>query len=89
MTTRCRGTTTGERDLAITEPVPAQVSQSHGRPFWVIQGESIARVIWEAIQDDEVKALPFGRGKVDQYVDSTDILSHVTRCRAMGTLYSV
>jgi hypothetical protein len=55
--------------LAITEPVPTQVSQFHGRPFLVIQGESIAERIWESIRDPEVQALPWGIGKVDQYLD--------------------
>ena len=75
-------------DLGITAPVLAQVSRFWSRPFWVIQGERIARVIWEAIQDPEVKRLPFGVGKVDQYVDSTDTLSHAGRCRRLGGLYT-
>jgi hypothetical protein len=75
-------------DLGITAPVPAKVSRFWGRPFWVIQGEKIARAIWEVIQDQEVKRLPYGVGKVDQYVDSTDILSHTKRCRQLGALYT-
>jgi hypothetical protein len=76
-------------DLGITEPLPASVSRFHSRPFMVIQGESIARSIWETITDETVKALPFGVGKVDQYLDSTDILSHASRCRALGAVYEV
>jgi hypothetical protein len=75
-------------DLGITRPVPTQVSQFHGRPFLVIQGETIARATWDAIQDEQVKALPFGVGKVDQYLDSTDTLSHSRRCRRMSDLYT-
>lgn len=75
-------------DLGITAPVPARVSRFWGRPFWVIQGERIARAIWEAIQDQEVKRLPYGMGKVDQYVDSTDVLSHPGRCCRLGALYA-
>jgi len=74
-------------NLRITEPVPERVSQFYNRPFMVIQGESIARAIWEAINDKEVKTLPYGVGKVDQYVDSTDILSHTERFRKLGALY--
>ena len=74
-------------DLALTPPVPASVSKFHDRPFLVIQGESIARAIWDEIEDEEVRALPYGVGKVDQWVDSTDILSSTPRCRLLRTLY--
>jgi hypothetical protein len=74
-------------DLDITKPMPTKVSQFHNRPFMVIQAEAIAKAIWEAIEDDEVKALPYGVGKIDQYVNSADILSHIDRCRKLGILY--
>lgn len=73
--------------LGISDRVPVRVSQFHSRPFMIIQGERIARTIWEAIEDDAVKALPFGVGKVDQYLDSTDILSSSSRCRALDSVY--
>lgn len=75
-------------DLGLTEPVPTRVSQFHSRPFMVIQAEAIAVLLWEAIQDEEVKALPFGVGMIDQYVDSTDVLSHTGRCGRLGVLYT-
>jgi hypothetical protein len=74
-------------DLGITPPVPTQVSQFHTRPFMVIHGESIGEAIWEAIEDEQVRALPYGVGKVDQYVDSTDILSNAERFRKLNALY--
>lgn len=74
--------------LGITEPVPAKVSQFHDRPFVVIQAETIGERIWEAIRDEEVQALPWGLGKIDQYVDNTDVLSHTARCRRLGELYA-
>jgi len=74
-------------DLGIAEPVPTRVTQFYDRPFRVIRGEEIASALWDAIQDPEVRALPLGVGKVDQYVDSTDILSHTERCRKLGALY--
>jgi hypothetical protein len=37
--------------------------------------------------DEAIRALPAGVGKVDQYLDSTDILSNPARCRAMAGLY--
>jgi len=78
---------TMHNDLAITEPVPTTASQFHSRPFMVIHGDAIARAIWEVIEDPEVKRLPYGVGKVDQYVDSTDTLSHSGRCQKLRALY--
>ncbi len=74
-------------ELGVTEPVPTQVTQFHDRPFLIIRGEEIARVIWDAIEDPEVLALPFGVGKIDQHIDSTDILSYTERSRKLGALY--
>lgn len=80
--------TAQHNDLGITRPVPTTVSPFHGRPFRVIQGEAIARTIWEAIEDEQVRALPYGLGKVDQFIDSTDVLSSTERCRQMAALYT-
>ena len=74
--------------LGLTEPVPEKVSRFHGRPFRVIQGETIARKIWERIGDPSVKDLPFGVGKVDQFGDSTDLLSEVDRTRKLSPVYT-
>lgn len=73
--------------LAITAPIPDKVSYFHDRPFRVIDGGTAAEITWEAIADAAVRALPPGLGKVDQYIDSTDILSDANRCRALGRLY--
>jgi hypothetical protein len=75
-------------DLGITAPVPTEVSQFYSRPFHVIHGESIALAIWECIEDAEVRALPYGVGKIDQYLDSTDILSNTDHSRRLRSLYS-
>lgn len=79
---------TMHNNLGLTEPVPTRVSQFHSRPFMVIQADAIALLLWEAIQDRQVRALPFGVGMIDQYVDSTDVLSHTGRCRRLGVLYN-
>ena len=73
--------------LGITEPVPVRATLFWSRPFLVIHGDAIARAIWDAIQDPEVKALPFGVGKVDQFVDSTDVLDSTVRCSGLIKLY--
>jgi hypothetical protein len=78
---------TMHNDLGITKPMPTRVSQFHDRPFMVIGGEAVGQTIWEAIEDREIKALPYGVGKIDQWVDSTDILSHPERFRRLRALY--
>ncbi len=69
--------------LHITDPVATQSRCFHERPFLVIGGEEIAQRLWDAIRDPKVRALPYGVGKVDQFVDSTDVLSHDGRCRSL------
>ncbi len=59
--------------LGVTEPLSAKVSQFHSRPFLVIQAWEFADVIWDAIEDEEVKRLPKYVGSVDQFSDSTDV----------------
>jgi hypothetical protein len=76
-----------QNDLGMTEMVPTKVRQFHNRPFRVIEGEEIAKSLWDAIQDPEVRALPYGVGAIDQYVDSTDVLSYTVRSRKLGALY--
>jgi hypothetical protein len=76
-----------QNDLGMTEMVPTKVRQFHNRPFRVIEGEEIAKSLWDAIQDPEVRALPYGVGAIDQYVDSTDVLSYTVRSRRLGALY--
>lgn len=75
--------------LHITAPVPTHVHPFYERPFWVIGGEDIAQQIYAVIHDEPVRALPMGLGKVDQFIDSTDVLSHDGRCRALLDLYQM
>jgi hypothetical protein len=79
---------TTHNELGLTGPQEAQVSRFHNRPFLVIQAEKIAQAIWNTIEDPQVRALPFGLGKVDQWVDSTDVLSHGDRCQRLEDIYS-
>ena len=52
----------------------------HDRPFTVLDGERYAAALRDAITDPVVRGLP-PTGAVDQWVDSTDVLSHATRSR--------
>jgi hypothetical protein len=63
-------------DLGITEPLSTKSSHFHGRPFLVIQAGEFADAIRDQIQDERVRTLPEAIGSIDQFVDSTDVLSN-------------
>jgi hypothetical protein len=73
--------------LRITAEVPTDVSSFYERPFQVLHSQDIARAIRDTIEDEEVKALPFGLGKIDQISDNTDLLSYSERFRKTSALY--
>ena len=73
--------------LGITEPLPAQVSQFHNRPFLVIHGERFADAIRAVITNEKVLELPENLGGVDQFIDSTDVLSQPGRCGQLRLMY--
>ena len=76
--------------LGITEPLSATVSSFFGRPFLVIHlGGSFADAICQFITDPVVKRIA-GRkllGSLDQFSDSTDILSDSQWRRTLRKLY--
>ncbi|MFX1481932.1 MAG: DUF4037 domain-containing protein [Promethearchaeota archaeon] len=74
-------------DLGITDSLTTKVSQFHNRPFMIIHGESFADAIYHKIQDEEVKQLPKHLGGIDQYVDSTDVLSYTEKFRRFWSMY--
>lgn len=61
--------------LAITPPLSPEVSPFYKRPFVVIHADRFAEAIQAQIEDPAVLALPPHRGGVDQYTDSTPLLS--------------
>jgi hypothetical protein len=74
-------------DLDITDSLTTEVSQFHNRPFKIIHAEKFAEAIYAKIQDEEVKQLPKYLGGIDQYVDSTDVLSNTNKFRRFWSLY--
>jgi hypothetical protein len=75
-------------DLELTAPVDPRVRPFHDRPFRVLGAERFTRALIGSIADPAVRALPL-TGAVDQFVDSTDALSHRSRSRAIAAaLYS-
>nr|WP_204358913.1 DUF4037 domain-containing protein [Streptosporangium sp. 'caverna'] len=53
----------------------------HDRPFQVIGAQRFADALSAAIGDPVIRALP-PIGSIDQFGDSTDLLTHPRRCRA-------
>jgi hypothetical protein len=74
--------------LGITAPMPVETSRFHDRPFYVIHGEQFAEAISAGINDEAVKRLPPGVGSVDQWIDSTDVLSASGRRANLRGLYA-
>lgn len=62
--------------LGITAPIPVEPTPFFSRPFLVIHGGDIAAAIRETITDPAVRALPRDAGGLDQFVDSTSVLTH-------------
>lgn len=69
--------------LGITEPMLEQVSNFHGRPFKVIQGEVVAHSIARQITDPEVKRIAAKGliGGVDQWSDNSELRSNLSQWR--------
>lgn len=67
--------------LGLATPVAAVRRRFHDRPYQVIDAQRFADALAATITDPEVAELP-PVGSVDQFVDSTQVLSHPPLCRA-------
>ncbi len=74
-------------NIGITNSLSTKVSQFHNRPFMIIHADNFADAIYEEIRDDEVKQLPKYLGGIDQYVNSTDVLSYTEKFRRFWSMY--
>ena len=74
-------------ELGITEPLSTQASHFHGRPFLIIETGRFADALRDQIQDERVRNLPDAVGSIDQFVDSTDILSNAALRRQAKAIY--
>jgi hypothetical protein len=70
-------------ELGLTEFVDPATRPYHGRPFQVLHAERFAAALLPTISDETIRSLP-PTGAVDQFLDSTDVLQHVTRRRAVA-----
>ena len=73
--------------LGLTPPVDPAVRPFHDRPFLVLGADRFADACVEAVDDPVLYALPLVGG-VDQWVDSTDVLSHGERVRRLIGWYT-
>lgn len=69
-------------DLGLAATVDPTTRPYHSRPFRVLRADRFADALRAAITDPSIAALP-PTGSVDQYVDSTDVLSQPARIRAL------
>ncbi|MET7322773.1 DUF4037 domain-containing protein [Streptomyces sp. NPDC005549] len=73
---------TAHNRLGLTDPVDPTTRPYHSRPFQVLHAERFTAALTARITDPAVRALPL-TGTVDQFIDSTDLLSHPARTRAV------
>ncbi|MBE2999569.1 DUF4037 domain-containing protein [Nocardiopsis sp. HNM0947] len=69
--------------LGLSAPVDASTRLFHTRPFRVLGAERLCAALRESITDPRVRALPVV-GAIDQWVDSTDVLTRPDRFRAVA-----
>jgi hypothetical protein len=74
-------------DLNVTPTVQPEVSPFHRRPFLVPHAERFVDALHGAIKSSAVRALPRHAGAIWQFVDSTDVQSHSSRCMALTSIY--
>ncbi len=73
--------------LEVTPPVAPETRNYYGRPFRVLHAERFAGALHAAIADERLKEPQFGKGSINQWVDSDDRVSNVTFSRRLKALY--
>jgi Domain of unknown function (DUF4037) len=66
--------------LGLTALLDPTLRQFHDRPYFISDGERVSAALRETITDAALRTRPLV-GCIDQFVDSTDVLSHPDRCR--------
>ena len=74
--------------LSLTAPLDPHTSSFYNRPYTVIHAGRFAQAIAATIQDDWLRRIAVsGLGGVDQWVDSTDLLSYPARRARLKAAY--
>ena len=71
--------------LGLTDPLDPATRPYYTRPYQVLHADRFAEALFATIADPEIRDLP-PHGNADQTFDSTDVLSHRDRCRALYRL---
>ncbi|PKL75760.1 MAG: hypothetical protein CVV27_13750, partial [Candidatus Melainabacteria bacterium HGW-Melainabacteria-1] len=79
---------TAHNQLKLTPALPSRPTQYHSRPYQVIHGEVFALALKAEISDPELKAFKRNIGSINQFVDSTDVLSHALFCSEFKQIIS-
>ena len=72
--------------LGLTAEVDPSVRHFHSRPFRVLGSGRFVDACLERVTDGWLRSLPLVGG-IDQFVDSTDVLSDPASARRMGDVY--
>jgi hypothetical protein len=72
--------------LGITDELDPSVRPFHSRPFRVLDSQRFADACFDRITDPWLRSLP-PIGAIDQFVDSTDVLSYPPRARRTALMY--
>jgi hypothetical protein len=72
--------------LGLTDPIEPRVAPFFDRPYLVPHAARYAAALRAIIASPEMRALP-PVGAVSQFVDSTDVLDSLERCRAVAGIY--
>jgi Domain of unknown function (DUF4037) len=72
--------------LGVTAPVDDTVGLFHGRPFRVLGSGRFVDACLERVSDPWLRSLPLV-GAIDQFVDSTDVLSNTEAFPHIASLY--
>lgn len=73
--------------LGVTPPIEGRVAPFFDRPYLVPHSGRFTKALHKAIQSEAIRSLPRHVGGVDQFVDSTDVLSNIQRCKALAAIY--
>jgi hypothetical protein len=68
--------------LGVTTPIDSNLRQFHDRPYFISDADRVAAALRATITDAALRNRPL-TGCVDQFVDSSDVLSHPGRCREL------
>lgn len=74
-------------NLGLTKHVEPEIRRFHSRPYRVLHSERFVEALYGTIRSEAVLRLPRNLGGVAQFLNSTETLDWVERCRRLEVLY--